>query len=189
VRASSLALLVLLASSPASAQRYYRPVPEELHRGRRVRLAVQGELGGTVGPESGLGAGASFALGLQVNDIFAWFVQERVQLAGALDGSTSPRLVVTSSLLLDLTLFERIQVGAGPSVDLGIDALAPIDAPGPRGLSGPWFGIDARVAVTLAERTRSRRQGAIVALHVHPTWVSHDAAVVMILLALGYQLS
>lgn len=185
-------------SASARAQRYYRPLPEQYYRGPRVRFHAEGEIGGGgAGRGLGLGASATIGIGLQVNDIVAGYAQHRALFGERFDGSRGAFVHSYNSFLLDLTLFESVQIGAGPSIDLGIGSLCAIDAnpeaaaSGARECaapSGPHVGLDVRLALMLGSRTHARRRGPVIAAHLHPTWLDRSSAVVTLTLGAGFAL-
>ena len=176
---------IALAPALARAQLYYTPLPDEYYRGPRVRLLTEGEIGGTFGQEAGLGGGATIGVGLQVNDIIAGFVQHRIFVGGSLDGTDTGAFGHSyNSFMLDLTVFDHGQLGIGPSVDFGLGALCPVEPNAPasscEGVTGPYVGMDVRVAVMIHERNTARRRGVAIVAHVHPTWIDRALSLIHI---------
>lgn len=186
--------VLALAPGAATAQLYYTPLPDEYYRGPRLRLLTEGEVGGTFGQEGGLGGGATVGVGLQVNDIIAGYVQHRFFAGDSLDGVDAGAFGHSyNSFMLDLTVFDHGQLGIGPSVDFGVGALCPIDANAPAaarcdGVTGPYVGLDVRVAVMLYERNHARRRGVAIVAHVHPTWIDRGHSILTVTLGAGFTL-
>jgi hypothetical protein len=189
--ALALALSGSMASFPsgASAQQYYRPLPDEYYRGPRVRFATEGELGAIAGRDSGLGGGLGISIGLQINDIFAAYMQHRMFFAASLDPASADAFATSfNSFVLELTVFETIQVGGGPSLDAGIDGLCARQLERCPGTQGPYVGIETRVAIVIGDRSLARRRGLVLAAHVHPTWIDARTATTTISISAGFQL-
>ncbi|UJR85861.1 hypothetical protein [Sandaracinus amylolyticus] len=186
----ALAMLASLLgpSQRAHAQQYFEPLPDEYYTDDRVRFAADGMLGATVGDEGGLGGGVSIHIGLQLNDIVATYAVHRLWLADVIASDEGAFAVSTNAMVLDLTLFERVQLGAGPSLDVGIGGLCGQDASRCDGLSDLHLGMEARLAVSLGDRTRARRRGLVISANVHPIFVDRDTTVVIVGLAAGYQM-
>lgn len=176
-----------LATSPARAQQYYTPPPEDFYTDDRVRFTVEGQLGGVIGGVGALGGGTAISIGLQMNDIVAAYASHRLLGARAVDGSDTYGASF-NAFVLELTVFDRFQIGAGPSLDVGIDGLCAATAPQCGGMSDLRFGLETRLAVVLGERSPARRRGLSIALSVHPTWVDRMNALTTITLGVGYSL-
>ncbi|AKF10735.1 hypothetical protein [Sandaracinus amylolyticus] len=193
VRHAATIALAMLASAlvPASgarAQQYYEPLPEGYYTDDRVRFAVDGLLGGMAGAEGGVGGGVSVHVGLQLNDIVATYAVHRLWLADLVASDRGTFAVSTNSVVIDLTLFEHVQFGAGPSLDVGIGGLCGQDARRCDGLGDLHLGLEARLAVVLGERTRARRRGLVISANVHPIFIDRNVTVVIMGLAVGYQM-
>ncbi|MDQ3030985.1 MAG: hypothetical protein M3Y87_01090 [Myxococcota bacterium] len=176
-----------LVPSRAQAQQYYAPPPEEYYTDDRVRFTIEGQLGGVVGGVGALGGGTAISIGLQMNDIVAAYATHRILGARPIDSSGS-YAASFNAFVLELTVFDRFQLGAGPSLDVGIDGLCSPNEPQCGGLSNLRFGLETRLAVVLGERTPARRRGLSIAVTVHPTWVDRNNSVTTIMLGIGYAL-
>jgi hypothetical protein len=174
---TTLALLAM-AAAPASAQ----------YRDRsRLRFGVSGVGGGFVGSAHGFVGGISPRVGIQVNDLFAVYVQGQ-----GLIGQFLPRPgdnlagFAFHTLMFELTLGDSFQLGVGPSLDFvwGCNADYQASCVG----SGPYLGADARVAFLVGGRGPGRRSGLAFSLDVHPTWFGGEHAAIALLFGVGYEL-
>lgn len=186
-----LALVITASASladRAAAQPYYEPTPESFYTDDRVRFTAEGQLGASLGDELALASGTAISIGLQMNDIVAIYATHRLVVVAELgdDGVTSAAAL--NAAVFEVTVFEHVQIGAGPSLDVGIGGLCSPNALVCEGLSDLRLGLETRIAVVLGERTRARRRGLSIALTVHPTWVARDATVTTIVLGVGHAL-
>lgn len=176
--AAALAVALLAAgASPAEAQRYDRP---------RVRFGLSGVGGGFVGAVHGGVGGISPRIGVQVNDVFAVYVQGQLLLGQFLPGPGDGLAgFALHSLMFELTLSDVVQLGLGPSLDFvwGCNEMHQRACTG----TGPYLGGDARVAFLVGDRGPGRRSGLAFSFDVHPTWFG-DSASVALLLGIGYEL-
>jgi len=195
-RRARLAITIVLATfttmlgsaRSAHAQQYFEPLPEEYYTDDRVRFAADAQLGAMIGDESGFGGGVAIHIGLQLNDIVATYAVHRLWLADVIGGDERMFAVSTNAVVIDLTLFERVQFGAGPALDVGIGALCGQDATRCDGLGDVHLGVETRLAVSLGERTPARRRGLVISANVHPIFVDRNTTIVIVGLGLGYQL-
>lgn len=183
------ALALALAPSPARAQQYYRPPPEGYYTDDRVRFTIEGALGGILDGEGAIGGGTAIAIGLQMNDIVAVYALHRLTLAKPFgDGAGGTFALSTNAAVMEATVFDRLQIAAGPSVDVGVGGLCEGDASGCEGIGDLRLGLETRIALVLGERSPARRRGLSIALSVHPTWRDREQTVTTITLAVGFTL-
>ena len=148
-----------------------RKPPEDYTR-LRFGMGVAG--GGFVGDLNG-GIGGLYAqFGVQFNNVLALFYQSH-GLVGAFaeSSSYSEGGAVTAlwwnTAMLELTLGGTFQVGAGPSLDLIAGCVATAAGSGCSD-SGPYFGIDGRVAVAIGGKGPGTRGGVAIGADIHPTF-------------------
>lgn len=177
--ALSLFLGALAARSSAEAQ---------MHRdSSRLRLGLQGDLGYVRESDSGLVLGLTAQLGVQHNDLFAVYYQPRM-LAGSYFAGVSDGAVVAvyNTVMFDFTLADMVQLGVGPSLDLGVIGVC--RANDCSGFGGAFFGADFKAALALGVRVPGGgRSGFVLALHVHPTWIGPDRQVTTVTLGFGVE--
>lgn len=174
-----LVVAALALAAPVEAQgRQY---------GARLRLGIQGDIGYVRQTDSGLILGLTGQLGVQQNDLFAVYYQPRLLagtfLAGAREGAV---LAGYNTLMFDFTLADIVQLGLGPSLDLGIVGVCrPNDC---SGFGGAFFGADFKAAIALGARGPfGARSGFVIALHVHPTWIAAHESITTVTLGFGFQ--
>lgn len=179
--AASVALslaLVAVAATPAAAQRYDRP---------RVRFGVSGVGGGFVGSAHGALGGVAVRVGLQINDIVAVYVQGQGLIGQFLPGPGDDLAgFAFHSLMVDFTIADVFQVGAGPALDFvwGCDGRYHASCAG----SGPYFGGDLRLAFLAGSPGPGRRQGLVFSFDAHPTWFGGQDAAITLLAGIGFEL-
>ena len=172
----ALAFLAI-AASPASAQRYDRS---------RVRFGISGVGGAFLGAAHGGMGGISARVGVQVNDVFAVYIQGH-GLIGQFFPTPDDHLAgfAFHTLMFELTLGNAVQLGVGPSLDF-VWGCSDSYQPSCTG-TGPYLGGDARVAFLIGREHPTRRSGVAFSIDVHPTWFGEDASVA-VLFGIGYEL-
>ncbi|MGE3632855.1 MAG: hypothetical protein AB7P00_23365 [Sandaracinaceae bacterium] len=194
VSRAPLALAVLvtaLGMSAAAAGRARAQYDEEQQRERtlRVRFDGVGELGGLVGVDAGFVGGLGVGAGLQIGDYFAVYGQHRLLLGDILDGRRDGMWgIVYNTLMADLTLFDMLQLWAGPSLDVGLMSVCDPLQVRCDGWGEIYPGFDARVAVVFGRGYATHRHGFVIAGHVHPTFYPNGEAVVTATAAAGFTL-
>jgi hypothetical protein len=174
----SLALVSVLAtasgvaySSTASAQVYV--VTRTPHSAPRLRFGVSGVVGGFAGRVGGGLGGIEPRIGVQFNDLFGLYFQGQWLFGGIFPRGFDGRWAGFSfnQVMADFTLFDMLQLGAGPSFDYiwGCDANEPACAD-----SGPYFGVNGRIAMIVGGGSWNRH-GVTVSLDIHPTVLRGDA--------------
>jgi hypothetical protein len=137
----------------------------------RIRAGVSGHLGLLVMPgdiSSAASAHPAFSasgrVGVQVNHLFGVYVQETLGLAPSTDGSAILFSTFTS-IPASFTLFHRLELAFGPSMDLLV-SVAEGDA-----ASALFLGFDGRVAYTFGSGVgeQGRRRGFTLSINTHPT--------------------
>jgi hypothetical protein len=150
-------------------------VSEEANRSR-IRLGVSGHLGTLVfagdSPVAQLQASVSGRFGWQVTDLFGVYVQQTLGVVPMTWEGGGVAFSSFTTVLGSFTFLRRLEVAAGPSMDLvgwtiwrftgGYYADA--------GVSWPILGVHGRVAYTFGNTTaaRGRRRGFTISLDVHP---------------------
>ncbi|MDX2009213.1 MAG: hypothetical protein SFW67_03435 [Myxococcaceae bacterium] len=172
--------LVALLSLNAFAQGFRDPSPESAPPERKSRLRA----GFTVGAGSVFGnfnnfilsAGAIFnvsaRLGIQIGKPFALMLQTMPNLYVLVPpgGATATGVGINNAILAELTLGDRLQLGAGPSIDyLGG---AGCNSTGCYSAEGVGFGGHFRAALVLGDRNpRNGRRGLSLAVNAHPIFL------------------
>lgn len=200
---SSLTLVLLVAALGATLNALSSPPPLRAQPRSRVahvappaRTAVRPRFGVAfdVGPfarSDALGVGATAAFGKQYGDFFALYYEPRLFFGGFVAADRESAVFCWyNALMFDLTLFDALQLGIGPSLDVAAVDLC--DGNGCDRIGGLFPGADFRVAVVLGGHDlRSpvgRRHGVSVALHSHPTWIGRNRAITSVTLGLGLEL-
>lgn len=173
------------SAAPAAAQD-----PHHHWDGPRLRFGASGVGGGFVGAVHGAVGGLALRVGVQFNDIVAIYVQGQgllgMFLPEPLPSISRANGFVFHELMLDLTFFDMLQLGAGPSLDFvwgcSVENRGALCA-----REGPFFGGDFRLAVIFGGHGPHRRAGFVVSVDAHPTWFDSDVAT-MLLLGLGGEL-
>lgn len=167
-----------VAASPASAQ--------QRHPNSRVRFGISGVGGAFVGAAHGGMGGISPRVGLQVNDVFAVYVQGQ-GLIGQFFPTPDDHLggFAFHTLMFELTLGDVFQLGIGPSLDFvwGCNEAHQRSCTG----TGPYLGGDMRIAFVVPTHHYTRRTGLAFSVDLHPTWFGEDASVA-VLFGIGYEL-
>ncbi len=131
-----------------------------------------------IGPLSGFGITGSLRLGWQINDNWAAYYQGDLPIGfagGDYAGRTygGAALVLGTGLMGEYTLGDILSFGLGPSLDYAGAAVC--SGSYCIGEGGTFFGVQARVAVTLIAASagaESRRRGLRVGLSSHTTFMS-----------------
>ncbi len=177
------------ATSVASAQR--ESVGQEMRedmrgsemRRPRLRLGFSGHGGGFAGAVHGALGGASVRAGLQMNDTLAFYLQAQALFgaylpdAGPLDVSA----FAFHSAMVDVTIADFLQLGAGPSVDVMLGCVDDGNGPVRCGHTGAYFGSDFRAALLFGDYAGRRRHAFVLSIDAHPTWVGHDFVTTVVL--------
>jgi len=178
--AFGLLATALVHVSPAEAQR----------RGyhSRTRLGVQGDIGYVRESNSGLVLGITGQLGVQQSDLFAIYYQPRLLGGSFFDGDNNATVIAFyNTAMFDFTFGDMLQLGLGPSLDLGVVGVCRRDSCD--GFGGAFFGADFKIALVLGGHVHGsgQRAGFVIALHAHPTWLSANNPVTTVTLGFGYQ--
>jgi len=179
-RSAALAASVLALSSAYAGTAHAFDPP-------RVRFGLSGAGGGFVGHVGGGMGGIEPRIGIQINNLFGVYVQSQWMLGGIVADRYGTNFAgfAFNQLMGDLTFFNMLQVGVGPSLDFiwGCNAsngqAACADA-------GPYFGLNGRLAVVIGGG-EPHRSGFVLSLDVHPTILRGDA-VTAFLFGLGGEL-
>jgi len=172
----SLALASVLAivsgvacTSTASAQHVY--VYLHRHEEPRLRFGVSGVVGGFAGRVGGGLGGIEPRIGVQFNDLFGLYYQGQWLLGGIFPRNAWAGFSF-NQVMADFTLFDMLQLGAGPSFDYiwGCSSNEPACAD-----SGPYFGLNGRIAMIVGGESWNHRHGIVFSLDVHPTILRGDA--------------
>lgn len=179
----ALGLLVatLAQTTPAEAQRHRRYYS-------RARMGVQGDIGYVRESNSGIVLGITGQIGVQQNDLFAVYYQPRLLGGSFFDGDGRASVMAFyNTAMFDFTFGDIVQLGLGPSLDLGVVGVC-------RGYScdgfgGAFFGADFRIALAFGGNSpRYSRSGFLLALHIHPTWVNDsNNPITTVTLGFGYE--
>jgi hypothetical protein len=163
-------------------------VREEVHQVRaerwrhpRLRFGVSGEGGGFFGATHGGIGGLALRIGVQLNDIVGVYLQGH-GLVGEYVPDPRPTSLVGVAfheMMVDVTLLDMIQLGAGPSLDVvwGCEAS---NYGNYCGRSGAFFGGDFRAAIIAFARGPERRHGLVFSVDAHPTWLGNELMTTML---------
>lgn len=172
--ASSVASAALAQHSAPAPTQVVISSPSTMAEPQRENVRVRGGFSFNGGMGLGLagGASASFGgrLGVQFNRYFSTYYQATpmVFLAGN-DNGVAAGFLMANSLLANVTLFDLLEIGAGPSVDYasiaGCASSLECDA-----ANGIEFGVHSRLALNLGGRDPStgRRSAFSIGVDVHP---------------------
>jgi len=147
----------------------------------RLRLGFSGLGGGFFGGIHGGVGGLAVRAGVQFNDLVALYIQGQ-GLIGEYVPDPRPSSIVGFAFhegIIELTMLDMIQVGAGPSLDVFFTCDARNNG-GYCGQSGAWFGGDFRFAVSAFHRHADRRSGVTFSVDAHPTWMDHELVTTML---------
>ena len=162
-----------------SNARYRNPI--------RPRFGLDGTGGAFVrGPEAAFG-GLRARLGLQLGDWFSIYYMPTGLVGGFLSSRANDAVVglMYNTLMAEVTLFDMVQLGVGPSIDLTWGCAD--DRQGDLSCAdhGPFFGLDGRVAVVIGGDMEHGRGGLTLSADVHPTWYNDDAVGITVLGGIG----
>jgi hypothetical protein len=185
---ASLLFLGASTASVASAQDHEtqdRDVREEARHvdwhHPRLRLGVSGVGGGFFGAVHGAAGGLAVRVGVQLNDLVAVYLQGHGLLGEYLPDPRPTSLIgfAFHEAMVEVTLLDMVQLGAGPSLDAvwGCDSS---NGGGYCGASGAFFGGDFRVAFVAFHRRPEHRHGVVFSVDAHPTWIGHDLVTTML---------
>lgn len=182
VAAAFLCLSTFAASEARAQETAGEEIRDEVHEARearwhhpRLRLGVSGLGGGFVGATHGGVGGLALRVGVQFNDMVAVYLQGQ-GLVGEYVPDPSPTSIAGFAFheaMLEVTLLDMIQLGAGPSLDV-IWGCSATNAGAYCGRSGAFFGGDFRVAITAFHRGAVHRSGLVFSIDAHPTWVGDE---------------
>jgi hypothetical protein len=151
----------------------------------RLRLGISGVGGGFFGATHGGEGGLAVRAGVQVDDVVGLYVQGQGLLGQYVPDPRPTSLVgfAFHEAMIDFTLLDTLQLGAGPSVDViwGCDAG---NSGTYCGRSGVFFGSDFRVAILTHHGNADHRGGIVFSLDAHPTWAG-DELLGTLLLGIG----
>ena len=156
----------------------------------RIRFGVSGVGGGFFGPVYGAAGGIAPRIGLQLTDVVAVYLQGHLMLGGFEPDRPDPRFggFAFHEAMFELTIADRFQFGAGPSLDFiwGCDSNDPRPS---CGRSNARLGGNFRFAVVLGHEheTEGHRRGFVISIEAHPTWLDPNFNT-MFLFGLGGEL-
>lgn len=88
--------------------------------------------------------------------------------------------------MFDFTTVDMVQLGLGPSLELGVAGVCRGDQCS--GFGRAFFGADFKVGLVLGARGPFRgRGGILVALHVHPTGIAAEQPITTVTLGVGFR--
>jgi hypothetical protein len=96
--------------------------------------------------------------------------------------------VMFNTGMLELTIADVFQIGAGPSMDWIWGCAETIQDEVSCAESGPYFGLDGRVAVVIGDQGPGTRSGFTLSADVHPVWLDDDHVGVTMLGGAGFEL-
>lgn len=154
--------------------------PREDHARVRFHAALAG--GGFFGDVVGGMGGLSVGLGVQFNQWVGLYYQAHGMLAALIEGGQDAVLaaIMYNSVIVDVTLGHVFQIGAGPSLDFLAGCAAGGSGAG-CGDAGPFFGIDARVALALGGHDVGTRGGFLISADLHPTFYPNGVSLALVL--------
>jgi hypothetical protein len=147
----------------------------------RFRFGASGEGGGFFGAVHGGVGGLAIRAGVQFNDLVGLYVQGH-GLIGELLPDPRPTTVVGFAfheLMIDVTLLDMLQLGAGPSLDF-FWGCNETNGGAVCGRSGAFFGGDFRAAILVGSHGPGRRSGLVFSIDAHPTWLDHELSTTML---------
>jgi hypothetical protein len=128
--------------------------------------------GAAFGPVGGPIVDVSVRLGVQLGRYFGILLQEQPNVfIISTGGVVAAGFGLNSSLLAELTLFDHLQLAAGPSLDyLALGACAGATDGACATAAGAGFGLHARAAFVFGGRDPQggRRSGFSLAVDLHP---------------------
>lgn len=186
VLAMALPFAGALWASPSAAQDFSSSqdmVHVDLYR-QGVRFGLSGVGGGFVGVVHGGVAGLAPRVGVQLDDMIGMYLQVH-GLVGNYDSETTGGRVagfLFNEIMIDVTFLNRFQVAVGPSLDFTWNC-AEANHVDPCGNGEARFGGDLRLGLVLGDGAEGRvgeRNGVVLSLEVHPTWLDPDFNVMML---------
>lgn len=152
------------------------------HDYARVRFHAALAGGGFFGDVLGGMGGLSLGIGVQFDQYFGLFYQAHGMLGAFIEGGQAGAVaaLLYNSVLFDVTLGHVVQIGAGPSLDFIAGCGASAGGAG-CGDGGPFFGLDARVALALGGHDVGTRGGFLISADVHPTFFPGGVSVALLL--------
>jgi hypothetical protein len=191
LRPTVLALAVLLATSslaqslpPAS----YAPAPPAEYDSVRLRGGFNLGGGYVFGPAHGPIIDLSLRLGVQLGRVFGLAIQTQPNLF-IISAAASPVVGfgIYNSLLAEFTLFDFLQLGAGPSLDYLAAASCPAGDTSCTAAEGVGFGVHGRAAIILGGRNPQggARGGFSISLNVHPLFLGNGNILFLSTLGIG----
>lgn len=151
----------------------------------RLRLGFSGVGGGFFGDAQGGIAGLAARVGVQLNDVVAIYLQGH-----GLIGEYAPDPRPTSLIgmvfhegIIEVTLLDFLELGAGPSIDViwGCEAN---NGGAYCGHSGAFFGGDFRIGFVAFNHHRTTatdsRHGLVFSIDAHPTWIGPQMITTML---------
>ena len=189
--------LGLTATAPAAAQTAYREKAfteievEEDEAALRFRFGISGlggaQLGG--GPDLGMG-GLALRVGVQLGDWGAIYYQPTGLVGSGVDreGATGDSIAgqMWNTGMIELTFFDVLQIGGGPSADFIWGCEETIQDEVACADSDIAFGLDGRLALVLGGAEPGQRDGFVIEARVHSTWYDTEDASIAVLGGLGY---
>ncbi len=166
---------VYRASTPTGTVLVEQPAPAPRRHLFRLRLGLDATGGAFAhGPQLAFG-GLRARVGIELGDFFALYYQP-TGLVGAFihsqEGENAVAGLMWNSFLAELTLFDMVQVAAGPSVDFVWGCTDAVQSRTSCTDHGAFFGIDGRVAIVIGHDMMGSRGGLTLSADVHPTWYS-----------------
>jgi hypothetical protein len=149
----------------------------------RTRFGLSGVGGGFAGVVQGGAAGLAPRVGVQLDDVFAVYLQVHALLGNFDSSSGGSRLAgfLFHALMVEVTANDRFQVGLGPSLDFAWNCREQNDVD-PCGDGEARVGGDLRIALALGDEVHREgsRHGLAISLEVHPTWLDPDFSWMML---------
>ncbi len=171
-------------ASPVAAAPPVAPPPEAAPREDHARVRFHAALagGGFFGDVVGGMGGLSVGLGVQFNQWVGLYYQAHGMLAALIEGGQDAVVaaIMYNSVIVDVSLGHVFQIGAGPSLDFLAGCAAGGSGAG-CGDAGPFFGIDARVALALGGHDVGTRGGFLISADLHPTFYPNGVSLALVL--------
>ena len=192
-------VLGLTVAAPAAAQDDYeeRAFPdievEAEEAVARFRFGITG-LGGAQwggGPELGMG-GAALRLGIQLGDWGAIYYQPTGLVGTAFEREGEGDSVLGqlwNTGVIELTIFDLVQIGGGPSADFIWGCEPTIQDEAACAAESVAFGLDGRLALVLGGMNQpGQRDGLVIEARFHASWYDTEDASVAVVGGVGYEL-